>query len=69
MNSPRSAKNLLRKVYKNKGSMDWRPKGFYDIDGSGRYVLHVSCDKCGIIVTSLLDTCPVCGRIWKYCLK
>lgn len=74
--SQRRAINLLRKVYRDKGSMEWEPMGFakrepienartYYADNES-YVLQVKCSECGHWRFSLIDTCPECGRIWKY---
>lgn len=74
--SQRRAVSLMRKVYREKGSMEWEPMGFKRHEPEGKstvtfadnitYVLQVECSECGRRGFSLLDTCPECGRIWKY---
>ena len=65
MNSPRSAVNLLRNVYRAKGTTAFdisRLEPVLDADYPG-VELILMCVKCGAESSCFLDVCPVCGRI------
>ena len=65
MNSERSAHNLLRNVYRAKGSTDFAISRLEpDVDSDyPRVKLILRCIRCGAEVGCLFDVCPVCGRI------
>lgn len=70
MNSHRMAKNLLRKVYRQRGAMSWDIDEWRPVENEpGASQMFVKCSKCGHKSGSLLDTCPSCGRIWDCILK
>lgn len=65
MNSPRSAVNLLRNVYRAKGSTDFEPSRV-EPDSDADYLcvrLILRCIRCGAEVGCLPWVCPTCGRI------
>lgn len=67
MKSERAALNLLRNVYKKKGTTDYDLAGYRLVED--RYYIVFMCKRCGAFLDALYLTCPVCGRIFYLHLK